>query len=202
RGIYTAGPEEPNALVSARRGARAEPNTRATLLELFDGLDATSQNRWPSLAFDLRAIHQRFARFMPAGFYYKTFMWPPAWWLRYEHAIRKAAGLGLAPTEADPDAYAYEYAHCDVLVVGSGPAGLAATLAAARAGASVTLVDERAELGGATLWDAGASDRPGLAAWSARIVEELRITPDVRLLPRSTAFGAYDHGLVGVVERV
>src|SRR4051794_10940450 len=106
RGIFTAGPEEPNALVQLRRGARTEPNTRATMIELFDGLEAMSQNRWPSLAFDVRAIHQAFAAMMPSGFYYKTFMWPKRFWMKYEEAIRRAAGMGEAPREPDPDHYA------------------------------------------------------------------------------------------------
>ena len=198
RGIYTAGPEEPNALVGVRHGARTEPNTRATMVELFDGLAATSQNRWPSLEFDVRAAHQWFARLMPSGFYYKTFMWPRTWWLRYEHSIRQAAGLGTAPVEADPDHYAYEYAHCDVLVVGGGRSGITAALASARKGKRVVLADERAELGGSSLWD-GDDD---VHANVAQAIAELERLPNVRLLTRSTAFGAYDHGLVGIVERV
>ena len=202
RGIYTAGPEEPNALVQLRRGSRAEPNTRATMVELFDGLEASSQNRWPSLAFDVRAIHQAFARFMPAGFYYKTFMWPKSLWMMYENKIRHAAGMGEAPREADADHYAHEYAHCDVLVVGSGPAGLSAALAAARAGSRVVLVDERAELGGSLLWEAGTIDDVSASPWAAQAIAELSRCANVRLLPRSTAFGYFDHDLIAIAERV
>ena len=202
RGIYSAGPEEPNALVQLHRGARTEPNSRATMIELFDGLEAESQNRWPSLAFDLRAMFQMFSALMPAGFYYKTFMWPRSFWMFYERQIRKAAGMGRAPLEPDPDRYAFEYAHCDVLVVGSGPAGLSAALAAARAGARVVIVDERAELGGSLLWESGRIDGIAAAEWAQHSIDELARSPNVRLLPRSTAFGYYDHDLVAIAERV
>src|SRR5690349_16537258 len=122
RGVFTAGPEEPNALVGMRRGDRHEPNTRATMVELYDGLEAESQNRWPSLRFDVLGINDRLSPIFPAGFYYKTFMWPPKGWLTYEHYIRRAAGLGTAPVDRDPDRYEHQSAHCDVLVVGGGPA--------------------------------------------------------------------------------
>ena len=122
RGIYTAGPDEPNALVELRDGARREPNTRATTIELFDGLVATSQNRWPSLAFDLMAVNGLLSPLFPAGFYYKTFMWPSAFWEKvYEPAIRRAAGLGRVAGADDPDEYEKAFAHCDVLIIGSGP---------------------------------------------------------------------------------
>ncbi|WP_337876854.1 2Fe-2S iron-sulfur cluster-binding protein, partial [Elioraea sp.] len=136
RGVVSAGPEEPNALVELRTGARREPNTRATTVELFDGLAAASQNRWPSLRFDAMALGGLFAPLLPAGFYYKTFMWPAAFWERvYERLIRRAAGLGRAAEAPDPDHYEKAHLHCDVLVIGAGPAGLMAARAAARAGA-------------------------------------------------------------------
>ena len=202
RGIYSAGPEEPSALMQLRRGARTEPNTRATVIELVAGLAADSQNRWPSLTFDWRAINQKFAALMPAGFYYKTFMWPPKFWMFYESQIRRAAGLGRSPLVADPDHYAFEFAHCELLVAGSGPAGLSAALAAARTGARVVLADERAELGGSALWE--RDDIEGMPAtdWVAQAVAELEGCPNVRLLPRSTVFGCYDHNLVAIAERV
>jgi len=164
RGILAAGSEEPNALVTVvRDDARKTPNLRATQVELYDGLVAHSQNRWPSLAIDVGRVNDWLSRFFPAGFYYKTFMWPrKAWKSLYEPIIRRAAGLGVAPTRPDPDRYAQRYAHCDVLVVGGGPAGLAAALAAARAGARVMLCDESSELGGSLLGD-GAARIDGLS---------------------------------------
>ena len=202
RGVYSAGPEEPSALLQLHQGARTEPNTRATMVELVAGLQVQSQNRWPSLAFDWRAINQLFSRLMPSGFYYKTFMWPPRLWMFYESQIRKAAGLGLSPLERDPDHYATEFAHCDVLVAGSGGAGLAAALAAARSGARVVLADERAELGGTLLWENKDIGGQSSSQWAQQSIAELASLPNVRLLPRSTVFGVYDHNLIAIAERV
>src|SRR6187455_3355087 len=152
RGILTAGSEEPNALVELRTGARREPNTRATTAELYDGLVAASQNRWPSLRHDIGRINDWLSPFLVAGFYYKTFMWPARFWESlYEPLIRRAAGLGRAAYAEDPDHYEKAYAHCDVLVIGGGPTGLMAALAAGRAGARVILCDEDFRLGGRLL---------------------------------------------------
>ncbi|HVL20437.1 MAG TPA: 2Fe-2S iron-sulfur cluster-binding protein, partial [Amaricoccus sp.] len=152
RGILTAGSSEPNALVTIGRGGRQEPNTRATVQELYEGLEAVSQNRWPSLERDIGAVNGLFSPFLSAGFYYKTFMWPKGFWEKvYEPFIRRAAGLGRASYEADPDGYDKSWAHCDLLVIGGGPAGLAAALAAARAGARVLIADEGTALGGSLL---------------------------------------------------
>ena len=158
RGILAAGPEEPNGLVTVFRDAsRYTPNLRVTQIELYEGLQAISQNRWPSLERDVGRINDWLSAFFPAGFYYKTFMWPKSGWVKwYEPFIRRAAGLGVAPTRPDPDRYAQRYAHCDVLVVGGGPAGLAAALAAADSGARIILCDESAEFGGSLLGDASA----------------------------------------------
>ena len=159
RGIVTAGSEEPNALVELRTGARREPNTRATTVELYDGLAADSQNRWPTLRHDLLAVNQLVSPFLGAGFYYKTFMWPASFWEKlYEPAIRRAAGLGRAAGAPDPDHYEKAHAFCDVLVIGGGPAGLAAALAAGRAGARVILCDEDFRLGGRLLAERRAVD--------------------------------------------
>src|SRR5579871_1669336 len=146
RRIVTAGSEEPNALIQLGEGPRSEPNIRATQIELFVGLVAESQNRWPSLTFDIGAINNLLSRYFPAGFYYKTFMWPPSFWMKYEYFIRRAAGLGKSPEAPDPDRYSKTFAHCDVQIVGAGPAGLAAALAAGRAGARVILADEQAAM--------------------------------------------------------
>ena len=167
RGIFSAGAEEPNALIEVRTGARREPNTRATMVELYDGLDAASQNRWPSLKFDVQSINRLMSPFFSAGFYYKTFMWPAKFWERvYEPIIRRSAGLGRAATEPDPDHYEKAFAHCDVLVIGAGPAGLMAALTAGRAGARVILAEEDFALGGRLL----SSDSPLTASqhWSGR----------------------------------
>ncbi len=152
RGLFTAGSEEPNGLVELRRGARKEPNTKATTIQLFDGLEAQSQNRFPSLKFDLLSVNNLLSPVLTAGFYYKSFMWPAAWWEKvYEPAIRRAAGLGRASGEPDPDTYEKAHAFCDVLVAGSGPAGLMAALAAARSGARVILCEEDFVFGGRLL---------------------------------------------------
>ena len=143
RGLLTCGSEEPNALVELRTGARREANTRATTIELYDGLEAHSQNRWPSLAFDVGAVNSLLSPLFVVGFYYKTFMWPAALWEKlYEPLIRRAAGLGRASTQSDPDTYEKAYAFCDVLIVGGGAAGLSAALSAGRSGARVILCDE------------------------------------------------------------
>jgi sarcosine oxidase, subunit alpha len=208
RGLLAAGAEEPNALVAVRRdAARYTPNLRATQVELYQGLEALSQNRWPSLAFDLGAVNDLLAPFIPAGFYYKTFMWPrSAWRALYEPRIRAAAGLGHAPALPDPDRYANRYAHCDVLVVGGGPAGVAAANAAASAGARVVLCDEQNELGGSLLADDPRSappidGRPALE-WLDASLAALASNPRVTLLPRTTAFGYFPHNLLGLNQRV
>jgi len=205
RGIMTAGPEEPSALVTVSRDdARTTPNLRATQVELYEGLRAYSQNRWPTLRYDLGRLSELFSSLLPAGFYYKTFMWPRAAWHRlYEPLIRRMAGLGEAPKAADPDRYAQQFAHCEVLVVGSGPAGLAAALAAAKTGDRVILCDEGAELGGSLLWQSAARiDGLEPAIWAAGAIKELAANPRVRLLPRTTAFGYFPHNLIGLSERL
>ncbi|TPI22040.1 sarcosine oxidase subunit alpha [Mesorhizobium sp. B4-1-1] len=203
RGILTAGSEEPNALVELRSGARREANTKATTAELYEGLEAASQNRWPSLNFDVMSVNQLFAPIFVAGFYYKTFMWPAKFWEAiYEPAIRRAAGLGRAAQVSDPDHYDKAWAHCDVVIAGSGPAGLAAALAAARCGARVILCEEDFVLGGRLLADGGTIDGLPAAEWVARAVAELVAMPDVRIMTRTTLFGVYDGGTYGAIERV
>ncbi len=200
RGIMAAGVEEPSALVTVGEGGRREPNTRATDVFLYEGLVAESQNRWPSLAFDLGAINGLLSPLIPAGFYYKTFFGPPKRWLRYEHFIRKAAGMGAPPTAADPDAYAHRAAFCDVLVVGAGPAGLAAAVSAAEAGRRVMLVEQDCRIGGALLREDVAIDGIAGHDWSARAAARIRALGG-RILMRATATGYWDHNLVTVIER-
>ena len=203
RGILSAGSEEPNAIVELRTGARREPNTRATVAELYDGLEAQSQNRWPSLKYDALAVNAFAAPVFAAGFYYKTFMWPAAFWEKlYEPMIRRAAGLGRAANAPDPDTYDKAHAFCDVLVIGGGPAGLSAALAAGRSGARVILVDEDHQLGGRLLSERREIDFRSGADWAHEAVAELESMSEVRILSRTTLFGVYDHGAYGAVERV
>jgi len=203
RGPLSAGSEEPNAIVELRGGARKEPNTRATTAELYDELIAHSQNRWPSIAFDAMAINDRFSNFLTAGFYYKTFMWPAAFWEKlYEPIIRKAAGLGALSRRADPDAYDKGFRHCDLLIIGAGPAGLMAALTAGRAGKDVILADEDFAMGGRLNAETFALDDAPALDWVTASVAELSSLPNVRLMPRTTVIGAFDHGIYGAVERI
>lgn len=203
RGILTAGSEEPNAMVEVVGINNQTPNTRATVQELFEGLTARSQNRWPTLAYDLLEVNDLAAPFLSAGFYYKTFMWPRRFWEGlYEPLIRRAAGLGRLSGKHDEGAYEKAWAHCDILVIGAGPAGLMAALQAGRAGADVILVDESSEMGGRLLSDDGLiADMPA-PEWVASVLAELSGLPNVRLMARTTVTGAYDDGTLGALERV
>ncbi|MCZ4261641.1 sarcosine oxidase subunit alpha [Limimaricola sp. G21655-S1] len=204
RGPVTADSAEPNALIGTSRGpGRFEPNTRATVQELREGLMCESQNRLGSLSFDLGAVNDALHPLFPAGFYYKTFMWPRSFWDKlYEPVIRRAAGLGRAPSEVDPDRYASRYLHTDLLVVGAGPSGLMAALEAARAGARVTLVDENPEMGGALRSDPGI-EIAGQPAWDwlDGALAELE-SLGVRLMNRTTAIGYYHQNMVGLCEKL
>ncbi|WP_296419628.1 sarcosine oxidase subunit alpha family protein [Pseudooctadecabacter sp.] len=203
RGIVTAGSEEPNALVTIGTGPSQEPNVRATTVQLFNGLEARSQNAWPSLKRDAMAVNDLAAPFLSAGFYYKTFMWPKAFWEKlYEPIIRRAAGLGALSGEANSDTYEKAFAHCDVLVIGAGPAGLMAALTAGRAGADVIVADEDAVMGGRLLAETFDVDGQAGADWAADAVAELAAMPNVRLMPRTTVTGAYDQGTFGALEEV
>ena len=196
RGILAHGSEEPNALVTLRgAGGRTDPNTRATVVELREGLDAWSQNHWPSLAFDVGAINDVLAPLLSAGFYYKTFMWPASFWRKvYEPAIRAAAGHGHAPEAPDPDRYQHRHVHCDVLIAGGGPAGIAAALAASEGGARVILADEQPALGGSLLHDPRAAIDAAISTLQGR--------RNVTLLSRATVFGIFGHNHAGIIERV
>lgn len=202
RGIFSAGSEEPNALVQLREGAAQEPNCRATTIELFDGLVARSQNHRGSLEWDLMAINDLAAPLLSAGFYYKTFMWPKAFWEKlYEPLIRAAAGLGRLSGQPDPDCYDHGFLHCDLLVIGAGPTGLVAARAAARAGCRVILADEDFRMGGRL--NAETYDVDGMPGtdWAASIYAELASMPHVRMMQRTTIYGAFDHGIYGGLER-
>jgi sarcosine oxidase subunit alpha len=200
RGILAAGLDEPNAIVQLERNAQTIPNLKAPYVELYDALDADPVNAWPSLEFDLLAINGLFKRFIPAAFYYKTFMWPN--WLLFEPAIRKAAGLGTSPRLPDPDIYSQTSTHCDTLVVGGGIAGIAAALAAGQAGKRTMLVTGGAHWGGRL---AGAEElvegRPA-RDWIGDAIETLSRLPNVTLLNRTLATGHYDHGMVALCERL
>ncbi|WP_299928972.1 sarcosine oxidase subunit alpha family protein [uncultured Pelagimonas sp.] len=203
RGAMTAGSEEPNALVTMRSGARRDPNIRATVQELYDGLDAQSQNRWPSLGFDVLGLNDLAAPFFGAGFYYKTFMWPKTFWEKlYEPVIRRAAGLGALSGEPLDEAYEKAFAFCDALIIGGGPAGLMAALTAGRSGARVILCEEDREFGGRLLSEVEEIDGQPADDWAAGAVAELRTMDNARLMSRCTVTGAYDQGTYGALERV
>ena len=202
RGIFSAGPEEPNALVQLRSGAYQEPNTRATVAELFDGLWASSQNHMGSLEFDLMSVTDLAAPFLSAGFYYKTFMWPKAFWEKvYEPLIRRSAGLGQLSMKDDPDTYDKGFLHCDLLIIGAGPAGLAAALTAGRSGARVIIADEDFVMGGRLNAETYGINGMEGHLWAQNAVAELAAMDNVRLMSRTTVYGAYDHGVFGALER-
>ena len=202
RGVLAAGVEEPNALANLGAGGELEPNARMTMVPLHDGMEAESQNRWPSLERDVGAVNTRLARFLPAGFYYKTFLWPRAFWKHvYEPFIRRSAGLGKAPTEPDPALYEHFHAATDVLVIGGGVAGLAAALAAGRAGARVLLVEQDAFWGGRAAADGARIDGRDAGDWIAATVAELEGMETVRLRLQTSASGIYDHGYALLDEK-
>jgi sarcosine oxidase subunit alpha len=200
RGIFGAGAEEPNALVQIGEGADATPNLKATQVELFDGLVASSVNRWPTLDWDAGALAGWFSRFLPAGFYYKTFKWPT--WRVYEPLVRRAAGFGRAPDREDPDRYTQRHAHCDVLIAGAGPAGLSAALAASRRGARVILCDSDWLLGGSLMHCPAEIDGEPATRWVDHTDRELATFARVRVLRRTSVAALYDHNLAAAVENI
>jgi len=204
RGIVAAGAEEPNAVLQIGSTEAAQiPNVRATQQALYSGLVASSTNGWPSVNTDLMGILGKVGGgMMPPGFYYKTFMYPQNLWMTYEKYIRKAAGLGRSPTEVDPDIYDQLNQHCDVLIVGAGPAGLAAALAAGRSGARVILADEQEEFGGSLLDSRETLDGKPAADWVAQAIAELKTLPEVTLLPRATVNGYHDHNFLTIHQRL
>lgn len=203
RGPLTAGSAEPNALITVGEDGRTEANCRATVVELYEGLTGRSQHNWPSLKFDVGEINSLLSPFIGAGFYYKTFMWPAALWEKlYEPLIRRAAGLGRAGYDADPDRYEKNWAHCDLLIIGAGPTGLAAAITAARAGGRVIVCDEQASFGGSLLSDTREIGGTPAPVFADKIAAELSSMPNVQVLPRTTVFGWYDDRMFGAVERV
>ncbi|UMA66372.1 sarcosine oxidase subunit alpha family protein [Roseivivax marinus] len=205
RGVVTSGAEEPNALFGLGKGDRFEPNQRATTAELFDGATTETQNHWPSLETDVGAVNASLSRFLPAGFYYKTFLWPRSFWKHvYEPFIRRSAGLGKAPDKdaRDPDDYEHFHIHTDVLIVGGGVAGLAAAKSAAATGAEVLLVEQTSHWGGRAPVDGAEIDGMPADAWIEKTVAELEAMENVRLRTRVMGSGIYDHGYALAYERI
>ena len=203
RGFFAAGVDEPNAKLQVELNGHSEPNVNATEIELVEGISATSQNCWPSVEFDIGAINNLLNKFFPAGFYYKTFMWPKSFWYKiYEPFIRKAAGLGIASTEKDKERYEHKFEYCDLLVTGSGPAGLATAYAAAKSGAKVILAEDKHRFGGSLLMDDVSIDNLSGKDWTDKIISELKEMPNVTVKNRSQVFGYYDHNMLVMFERV
>ncbi len=203
RGFIGAGVEEPNAQVQLYSGAKTEPNAIATTVELVEGLVAKSQNCWPSVNLDFGAINNFLSKFFPAGFYYKTFMWPKSFWYKiYEPIIRKAAGLGVAPLKPDPDRYEHKFEFCDILIVGSGPSGLSSALSAAKNGARVILAEDKSRFGGSLLTDEVTIGNKKGKDWADEIISQLKSMPNVTIKNRSQVFGYYDHNMMVMTEKV
>jgi len=202
RGVVGDGAEEPNALFQVEQGARTIPNVRGTQAPIYEGMVVSSTNAWPSVNFDVMSVFGALSRFLPAGFYYKTFMWPAKFWMAYEHIIRQASGLGESPTEIDPDHYEKTNAHCDVLVAGSGPSGLMAALTAGRSGARVIIADEQEELGGRLLSSSESIDSKPAMQWLDDVLAELASLDNVTIIPRGTVFGYHDANFLTIAERL
>ena len=203
RGFFGAGVDEPYAIVQMVRNNETEPNVRATEQELFEGLEAKSVNCWPSVNFDIGAINNFFNKFLPAGFYYKTFMWPKSFWHRiYEPFIRKAAGFGVASTKYDSERYEHKYEYCDLLIAGSGPAGLAGAYAAAKNGAHIILAEEKPRFGGSLLTSNVNIGNQSGKDWADKIIAELKEMPNVTVKNRAQVFGYYDHNMLVMSEKV
>ena len=198
RGIMTSGSEEPNAIVQLHNNSdRTEPNVRATEIEIYEGLEASSQNCWPSVNFDIGGINNLLSPLLPAGFYYKTFMWPASFWEKYEYFIRKSAGLGKSPTTPDPDIYEHEYIHCDVLIVGAGISGIMAAKTAAKNGLKTLLVDEKPNLGGSTIYQNSEHfkiNNQNSGSWLEKEINEIKKIDnlDIRIRTSVAAFHGYN----------
>ena len=203
RGFFGAGVDEPYAMVQLYRNNETEPNVRATEQELFEGLEAKSVNCWPSVNFDIGAINNFLNKFFPAGFYYKTFMWPKSFWYKiYEPFIRKAAGFGVVSTKHDNERYEHKYEYCDLLITGSGPSGLASAYAAAKNGARVILAEDKSRFGGSLLTSEVSIGNQNGKDWADNIIGELKEMPNVTVKNRSQVFGYYDHNMLVMSERL
>ena len=203
RGFFGAGVDEPYAIVQLYRNNEIEPNVRATEQELFDGLEAKSVNCWPNVNFDIGAINNFLNKFIPAGFYYKTFMWPKSFWYKfYEPFVRKAAGFGVASTKHDQEKYEHKYEYCDLLVTGSGPSGLASAYAAAKNGAKVILAEDKPRFGGSLLTSEANIGNQSGKEWADKIVTELKEMSNVIVKNRAQVFGYYDHNMLVMLERL
>ena len=199
RGIMTSGSEEPNAIVQLHKNtSRTEPNVRATEIEIYEGLEASSQNCWPNVNFDIGGINNLLSPLLPAGFYYKTFMWPASFWEKYEYFIRKSAGLGKSPTLPDPDVYEHNYIHCDVLIIGAGVAGIMAAKIAAKNGLKTLLVDEKPNLGGSTIYqnsDFFKINNQTSGSWLEKEINEIKKLENLEIKLRTSvaAFHGYNY---------
>jgi len=203
RGFFGAGVDEPYAIVQMNRNNEVDPNVRATEQELFEGLEAKSVNCWPNVDFDIGAINNFLGKFFPAGFYYKTFMWPKSFWYKvYEPIIRKAAGFGAASIKHDKERYEHKYEYCDLLITGSGPSGLASAYAAAKNGAKVILAEDKSRFGGSLLTSEVTIGNQNGNEWAEKIITELKSMPNVIVKNRSQVFGYYDHNMLVMSERV
>ncbi len=203
RGFFGAGVDEPYAIVQMNRNNEVDPNVRATEQELFEGLEAKSVNCWPNVDFDIGAINNFLNKFFPAGFYYKTFMWPKSFWYKvYEPIIRKAAGFGAASIKHDKERYEHKYEYCDLLITGSGPSGLASAYAAAQNGARVILAEDKSRFGGSLLTSEVTIGNQSGREWSEKIISELKLMPNVVVKNRSQVFGYYDHNMLVMSERI
>ena len=199
RGIMTAGSEEPNAIVQLHNNtSRTEPNVRATEIEIYDGLEASSQNCWPSVNFDMGGINNFLSPVLPAGFYYKTFMWPASFWEKYEYFIRKSAGLGKSPMEPDPDIYEHRYVHCDLLIIGAGISGIIAAKTAAKNGYKTLLVEEKSYLGGSTIYQNSEHFKINnqiSSSWLEKEINEIKKIKNLEIKTRTSvaAFHGYNY---------
>ena len=203
RGFVGSGVDDPYSIVQLYRNNETDPNVRATEQELFEGLEAKSVNCWPNVKFDIGAINNFLNKFFPAGFYYKTFMWPKSFWYKvYEPFIRKAAGFGVASTKHDQERYEHKYEYCDLLITGSGPSGLASAYAAAKNGAEVILAEDKPRFGGSLLTSEANIGNQSGKEWADKIIAELKEMPNVIIKNRAQVFGYYDHNMLVMSERL